>query len=34
MAEWWTWLSGEGVLVISLVTLPIIAMKSIGLLES
>jgi len=34
MAEWRTWLTGEGVLVTSTVTPPIIAMKSTGLLES
>jgi len=34
MAEWRTWLSGEGVLVTSTVTALIIAMKSMRLLES
>jgi len=33
MAEWRTWLSGEGVLVTSTVTPSTIAMKSMGLLE-
>jgi len=33
MAEWQTWLSGEGVLVTPTVTPSIIAMKSMDLLE-